>query len=184
LERENLIEQRTAQDAIRKIVEPILTDRGLELVELEVRHGHGGGVVRLFIDRSGGVRVADLESVSREVSTLLDVEDPIETRYTLEVSSPGLDRPLVSPQDFRRAQGQLVHVVTREPVEGRTECTARLVSCDEAGALELENPVSASAPPLRIPRSSIARARLEIVIPQTPRDGQERKRKKARKTHG
>jgi len=99
--------------AIRTLVLPILTGLGIELVDLEfIREGRGW-LLRLFIDKPGGVNLDDCAEVSREVSALLEVEDPIESAYRLEVSSPGLDRPLKKPEDFVRFAGQLVKVKTR-----------------------------------------------------------------------
>lgn len=99
--------------AIESLLAPILADFGIELVELEYRREGRGMLLRLFIDKPGGVTLDDCSEVSREVSAILDVEDPIATAYRLEVSSPGLDRPLRKPADYARFAGQLVKIKTR-----------------------------------------------------------------------
>ncbi len=97
------------------MLEPVVTAMGYELVLLEY-HPHGGaGTLRLFIDSPKGVTLGDCESVSREVAGILDVEDPIPQNYQLEVSSPGVDRPLVKPEHFERFKGQNVEVLLQAP---------------------------------------------------------------------
>ncbi len=104
-------------DRARRLLEPVLVRDGFELVEVDwVREG-GPWVLRLFVDRPGGVTVDDCQAVSRTVEPILDAEDLIEPAYNLEVSSPGLDRPLRKPQDFERFAGQRAHVKTFGPVE-------------------------------------------------------------------
>ena len=100
-------------NAVAAMVSPILADYGIELVELEYRREGHSMLLRLFIDKPGGVTLDDCSEVSREVSALLDVEDPIVSAYRLEVSSPGLDRPLRKPADFARFAGQQVKLKTR-----------------------------------------------------------------------
>ena len=115
---------------VREIAERVTASSGLELVELEFR-GAGGKarMLRLFIDKPGGVTHADCEAVSREVGTILDVEDAVPgASYTLEVSSPGLDRKLVRPEDFARFVGSRVKLTTREPIEGNRFFEGRLES--------------------------------------------------------
>ena len=117
---------------VGEIARPILDSMGLELVEVEYS-GHGGrGRVRLFIDKAGGVTLEDCEQASRSVSVALDVEDPIHVPYVLEVSSPGLDRPLKRRQDFDRARGQKIKVRTSQPIEGRWDWTGRLQELRDA----------------------------------------------------
>lgn len=115
---------------VREIAERVTASSGLELVELEFR-GTGGKarMLRLFIDKPGGVTHADCEAVSREVGTILDVEDAVPgASYTLEVSSPGLDRKLVRPEDFARFVGSRVKLTTREPIEANRFFEGRLES--------------------------------------------------------
>ena len=117
--------------AIRQLLEPVLEDMGYELVMVEMTGSPSGGqVLRTYIDAPGGILLEDCEQVSRQVSAILDVEDPIKGEYTLEVSSPGIDRPLVKPEHFQRFQGSQVKVVRREARLGRRRFTGLLV---EAG---------------------------------------------------
>ena len=103
---------------LRKLIEPAVTALGYELVGVEYLHGKNG-TLRVYIDRPEGISVDDCQAVSYQVSGLLDVEDPIRGQYTLEVSSPGLDRPLFRSQDFERFAGSRVDVRLVAPVDGR-----------------------------------------------------------------
>src|SRR5262249_42732045 len=121
------------------LIEPLLERLGYELVELEFSAGRAHGVVRVFIDKAGGGGVDDCERVSREVSALLEVEDPIPTAYTLEVSSPGFDRVLRKQAHFERFAGARVFVELKVPREGRRRYTGTLLSVDGNGiAVEVD----------------------------------------------
>ena len=100
---------------VRDIVQPILDSLQLELVEIEFGRVGRDAVLRLFIDKDGGVTLDDCTEVSHELSLTLDVEEVIPTHYTLEVSSPGLDRPLKKKEDYIRYTGRLVKLRTYEP---------------------------------------------------------------------
>ncbi len=122
-------------ERIRAIAERVTASAGLELVEVEMRGGGKFRTLRLVIERPGptpqsppaGVTHEDCAAVSREVSAILDVEDAVPGgTYTLEVSSPGLDRKLVRPLDYERFTGSRVHVMTREPLEGNRHFEGRL----------------------------------------------------------
>jgi ribosome maturation factor RimP len=102
---------------VRALVRPIIDSMCLELVDVEFKRTGREAVLRLFIDREGGVTLDDCADVSRELSTLLDVEDIIPCEYNLEVSSPGLDRPLKSEADYERFSGRLIKVRTYEPYQ-------------------------------------------------------------------
>lgn len=102
----------------RAVLEPILARDGYELVEVEWSRAPGRWTLRVFIDKTGGVNLDDCQLVSRTLDTVLDVEDFIPQAYDLEVSSPGVDRPLRKPADFERFSGQRVHVKSYGPVEG------------------------------------------------------------------
>jgi len=121
--------------------EPLLAQLGYELVDLEYAPARAHAVVRLFIDRPAGgdgaqaVGLDDCERVSRELAALLDVEDPVPTAYTLEVSSPGLDRVLRTPAHFQRFVGERIWLELRLPREGRRRYTGRL---DTAGSEGIE----------------------------------------------
>ncbi|HHQ42024.1 MAG TPA: ribosome maturation factor RimP [Chromatiales bacterium] len=106
------------ETALEALLEPAVSRLGYELVGVEY-HGGRRALLRLYIDREGGVSVEDCQRVSCQVSGLLDVEDPIPGPYTLEVSSPGLDRPLFRAADFQRFAGREVRIRTDVPLEGR-----------------------------------------------------------------
>ena len=113
-------------DQIHAIVERVAASSGLEVVEIELRGGKSR-MLRIFIDKPGGVTHEDCASVSREVSTIFDVEDAMPGgAYTLEVSSPGLDRKLLRAADFERFQGSRVKLTTKEPVNGNRHFEGRL----------------------------------------------------------
>ncbi len=100
-------------------MEPILLDMGLELVDVEFLPGHGRWVLRLYIDKEGGVTIDDCARVSRELGNLIDVKDLIHRPYVFEVSSPGLNRPLTREKDLLRAVGKKIKVRMWAPVKGR-----------------------------------------------------------------
>ena len=99
-------------DRVTKLVEHVVKDEGVELVEIQFPRFRGRQLVRIFIDKEGGVTVGDCRRVSIAVGEVLDIEDPFPTRYHLEVSSPGVDRPLRAPGDFRRSIGRTVRLST------------------------------------------------------------------------
>jgi ribosome maturation factor RimP len=129
----------TLRERLIALIEPVVGRMGFELVQLEYAAGRGHAVLRLYIDREAGVGLDDCERVSREVSALLDVEDPIPSAYTLEVSSPGFDRVLRTAAHFGRFVGSRVFVELKEPRAGRRRYTGTLLTVDEAGiALEVD----------------------------------------------
>jgi ribosome maturation factor RimP len=145
---------------VRSVAERVAAGRGFELVDVEVKRQPRGSLVRLYVDRPGGIGLDDLQSVSEEVSAILDVEDPLTSSYTLEVSSPGLDRPLRTEEDYRRFVGRLAKVSSYEPLEGRRHWTGRLVAVEDGVvSLTLEREGGAVA---RIPFGKIAHGRLEV----------------------
>lgn len=121
------VEDREVVRRIWEHLEPELADLGYELVEAEYgRHG-SNNVLRLFIDKEGGITIDDCAEVSRALEPLLDVGDYVVGRYTLEVSSPGIERPLRKPSDFERFQGEPVKVQTLTPVQGRKRFKGTLI---------------------------------------------------------
>ena len=100
--------------SLEKLIAPIVADYTLELVDLELKGDGRRQILRVFIDKPGGVTLDDCAEVSREISALFEVEDPIEGAYVLEVSSPGLDRPLKKLRDFERSAGKLIKLRTHE----------------------------------------------------------------------
>jgi len=129
----------TLRERLMALVEPPLGRLGYELVDLEYSAQRSHAVVRLFIDRPEGVGLEDCEKASREVSALLDAEDPLPGAYTLEVSSPGFDRVLRTRAHFGRFVGSRVFVELKEPRAGRRRYTGTLLTVDEGGiALEVD----------------------------------------------
>jgi len=116
---------------LQELLEPSIERLGYELIDLEARLGGKSGVVRVFIDRPEGISLDDCEKVSRAVSALLDVEDPLPGQYNLEVSSPGLDRKLTKVAHFQRFAGETVKVEMRFPIEGRKRFRGTLVSSND-----------------------------------------------------
>lgn len=137
---------------LHELIRPAVEALGLELVGVEFRpQGGRGGLLRVYIDGANGITVDDCADVSYQVSGLLDVEDPIPGEYTLEVSSPGLDRPLFSAADFQRFSGHRASIRMQRPVDGRRRFSGELrgfrdgrivlvLDADEGGA-EVELPL-------------------------------------------
>lgn len=120
---------RDPSSRVRKLVEPAVEAMGYELVGVQYRSGRRNALLRVYIDSERGIGVDDCERVSRQVSALLDVEDPIAGSYTLEVSSPGLDRPLFERAHFERFKGATVKVRTAVPIDGQRNFTGVLEGC-------------------------------------------------------
>jgi len=118
-------------DELAELLGPTVERLGYELADLEVRLGGKSGLIRLFVDKPEGIGLEDCEKVSRAVSALLDVEDPVPGNYNLEVSSPGLDRKLKKVEHFQRFIGQIVKVKLRFPLEGRRRFRGKLLSVDD-----------------------------------------------------
>ena len=148
-----------AQQA-RRLLEPIIAREGFELVEVEWLREGPSWVLRLYVDRPGGVTIDHCQELSRTIEPVLDVEDFIEPAYSLEVSSPGLERPLRKPADFERFAGQRAHVKTYAPIstEGgpRKNWTGTLQGFRD-GAVEIEVDGTVH----RVPHDKIAKAHLE-----------------------
>src|ERR1700674_3751905 len=147
-------------DRVREIAERVAASTGLEIVEVELRGGGKARMLRIFIDKPGGVTHEDCANLSREVGTILDVEDVIPgASYLLEVSSPGLDRKLIRPADYERFTGSRVKLTTRQPVNGSHHFEGRLESFRQ-GRLTLD-----INPPRKKPRlGSGAPQKLEIEL--------------------
>ena len=123
---------------VQEIAERVAASEGLEVVEVQMLGGGGARVLRIFIDKPEGVTHGDCEAISQNVGTILDVEDVIPgAHYTLEVSSPGVERKLTKPGDFERFVGKKVKVALREPVENQRHYMGTLKSFSE-GILTLE----------------------------------------------
>ena len=179
---DNLLPQLEA--IARRAAEP----QGVEVAWVELTPQGRGWVFRVFIERVqnggdvvAGVGLEDCQRVGERLSLLLDVEDPIESSYTLEVSSPGLDRPLHEPKDYERFVGELVRVKTKQATSGRRRFVGRLVGVepteptDDELRSDLTILLEAEAGPIRIPYSAIDSARLEVKLNQpSPRKARKR----------
>ena len=143
------------RDQLIELLQPVVVNLGYELWELEYAARSGGGLLRLYIDSPSGITLEDCERVSRAISEALDVNDPIEGHYNLEVSSPGLDRVLRTAAHFDRFVGERVHAETSTPVNGRKRFVGRLVEVTD-GQISLE--VDGST--VKLPIDGIHKARL------------------------
>jgi ribosome maturation factor RimP len=154
-----------AVERIREAASRVVESHGLEVFDVQLRRESTGWIVRVFIDRPGpsgtpedSVGVEDCAAVSRELSTILDVEEPLDRAYTLEVSSPGLDRPLRGARDFERFTGRAAKIVLDEPVDGQSAFAGRIRGLED-GMLVFE----AEGRKLhRIALTNIKRARLDV----------------------
>jgi ribosome maturation factor RimP len=118
-------------EELTRLLEPTIERLGYELADLEFKLAGRDSLVRVFIDKPEGVGLEDCETVSRQVSAVLDVEDPVPGHYVLEVSSPGLDRKLTKPAHYRRYVGDDIRVQLRFPIEGRRKFRGRLTAASE-----------------------------------------------------
>ena len=137
------------------LLEPVVTGMGYELVEIEYNPSTRHGVLRIYIDHEDGIQLDDCTDVSHQVSALLDVEDLIQGHYNLEVSSPGLDRPLTSIKDYQRFTGEIVKIKTAMAIDGRRNFKGRLrgVEADEIN-------IECDGQQFYLPLASIEKARL------------------------
>ena len=155
-----------ALEQIRVIAERVATANGLELFDLRLSRESQGWVVRVTIDRPGpaatpedSVGIEDCVTVSRELSAILDVDDPLDREYTLEVTSPGLDRPLRHDADFRRFAGRTASIVLEAPLNGQTFFSGRIEAVEDGHVVLLVGKRNRAH---RIPLDGIKRARLEV----------------------
>ncbi len=151
-------------EQIEKLIQPLLEDLGCELVDLEYQREQRGWVLRFFLDKVGGINLDDCAMASREISSLLDVENVITTAYSLEVSSPGIERPLKKPEDFKRFSGQLAKIKTLDSIDPDASGKNRKTFIGTLSGLEgddilliLKNTTDA----IRIPLQQIDKANLK-----------------------
>ena len=157
---------RDIPEELKSLIEPVVQERSLELVDAELVRGRSPWRLRIILDTPAGdgrVGVEECASVSREVATLLDAEDVIESSYTLEVTSPGLDRPLAREKDFAAACGQEVKIETKGRIDGRRRFKGRLVGF-AADVVEVE----VDGRPFALPFADIAKA--NVVYQFSPAD--------------
>lgn len=151
-----VIEMRQDLQRLERILAAVVDTMGYELVGVEFHPYRSHSLLRIYIDSESGITVDDCQRVSHQVSGVLDVEDPIIGQYTLEVSSPGLDRPLFAPEHFERFAGSEVRIQLRELLDGRRKLIGRLLGMRD-GDVAL---VDSEAREWRIPLEQIEKARL------------------------
>jgi ribosome maturation factor RimP len=147
------------EEQIQRIVE----SEGLELVHIDYRKQGRGYLLRVDIDKDGGVTLEDCQNVSQQVSTWLDVEDPIPAEYELQVSSPGLDRKFYKPSDYQKFLGRLVRIKTSRPVRGLHVVVGRLKQFD-GETIVVTDPAAKKDPEYSIPLADIKETRLEVEL--------------------
>ncbi len=148
---------RSIQERVQEIAERVAIDNGVELVHSEVAGPQGKPILRIFIDKPNGVTHEDCAGVSLHLGTILDVEDFIHSPYTLEVSSPGLERGLYKQGDFERFAGNLAKLRTNSPIGGQRNFRGRLLGIDGTNVL-FEDRTSGR---ISIPLETVAKANLE-----------------------
>lgn len=116
---------------VRELAEPIINEQNLELVDIKYVHENKRWILRIIVDKEGGVTLDDCTNVSKEVGYILEIKDAIAHPFNLEVSSPGLERPLKTLHDFRKFLGRKVNIITSEPLEGRKHFRGSLQSVEE-----------------------------------------------------
>ncbi len=146
-------------EKIRAIAERVASSEGFVLIDVELKGGSSNPLLRIYIDKSGGVSHGDCQLVSEQVSAILDVEDPFPGSYLLEVSSPGLDRALVRESDYRHFVGRRARLVLREPVESEKVFTGRLAGFEDGRVkLDLDGDIR------EFDLSNISKARLVVEL--------------------
>lgn len=144
---------------VKELAEPVIAQQGMELIDVEYKMEHGRWVLRLFIDKSEGITVDDCGDVSGELGTILDVKNIITHAYSLEVSSPGLDRALTRENDFLKYKGKKVKIKTKQPISGRRNFSAVLDDFKEGLVLLVDS----EGKKWEIPFNDIKKARLEYI---------------------
>jgi len=153
-------------EEIQKLAERVVEGEGIELVEVEFKEGRSRNLLRIFIDRPGGVTLDDCESVSRQLSALLDVKDLVKDAYILEVSSPGIDRPLRTDRDYQRALNRFLKVsFTNEKGEAE-QLIGKLVQLGDR-----EITLEQNGRQRKLDRNMIRRAEQEIMLGQPKKQG-------------
>jgi len=154
----------SVNDRLHEILSPILWTFGLELVEVVCLGQGPRSVVRVLIDKPGGVTITDCEQAHKALGPALDVADPFPHPYTLEVSSPGLDRPLKRLQDYQRVIGKRINVKLRQPLEGQWKVTGEVVQADERDVVLSVSSGGSVPQTLRLEFEKIVEARLVVKI--------------------
>ncbi|HEX8170501.1 MAG TPA: ribosome maturation factor RimP [Thermoanaerobaculia bacterium] len=150
-------------DVVEQQIQRIAESEGLELVHVEYKRQGRGFLLRVDIDKEGGVTVEDCSLISQQISAWLDVEDPIPAEYELQVSSPGLDRKFYKTDDYRKFLGRLVRVKTSQAVRGLHVIVGRLKEFDGTTVV-VTDPLQKKDPDYAIPLGDIKETRLEVEI--------------------
>lgn len=148
---------------VQEEIEKIVSSEGLELVHIDYRRQGRGYLLRVDIDKEGGVTLEDCQLVSQQLSTFLDVTDVVPTEYELQVSSPGLDRKFYKDSDYQKFLGRLVRVKTANAIRGLHVIVGRLKAFDGRNIV-VTDPASKRDPDYEIPLSEIKETRLEVEI--------------------
>ena len=146
---------------VRSIAQQVADTRGVELVNVEIAGTKRDSVLRIYIDKPEGVTLDDCSLFSRDVEGVLDLEDFIPSKYVLEVSSPGIERELYSVEDFRRFDGRLVKVKTKEEIDGQKMFVGTISGVDDEGAITVEDRTRG---PVSFSFADIAKANLKIDL--------------------
>jgi ribosome maturation factor RimP len=162
--------QGSIEERVRAITERVALDHGLELVHAEVAGPEGKPIIRIFIDKPEGVTHSDCSEVSLHVGTVLDVEDFIHSPYTLEVSSPGLERGLYKRRDYERFAGRAARMKSRTPVNGQRNFRGRIIGVEGEQVL-FEDKTSGR---VSVPLDAIVKANLELDVEEEFRRAKER----------
>jgi ribosome maturation factor RimP len=154
-----MVSERETIEKIERILTPILEEDCLELIDIEFRQSGKRWLLRVYIEKDGGVTISDCEKVNRELGRTLEVEDIIEHPYTLEVSSPGLTRPLKNINDFKRYIGRQCRIITSNPFQERNEFSGEII-CTTEDAVEIRGKIGV----FTIPICDIKKAHLDFGI--------------------
>ena len=158
------IRETGAETRVAAIVAPIASDMGYDLVRIKILTDNGCTLQIMAEDANGNFSIADCERLSREVNPALDVEEPIDRAYHLEVSSPGIDRPLVRTRDFLRWQGHEARVELRNLINGRKRFRGEIIDCDaESVTIKLPDVPEGADAEFKLPLAEIAEAKLMMT---------------------
>jgi ribosome maturation factor RimP len=160
-----MIEAATIRQKINELASKVVEDEGFEIVSADILGGGRKTILKIVIDKEGGVTIGDCERISRSLEAILDVEDLIKMPYILEVSSPGLDRPLIKQKDFEKNMGKLARVITTERIDNQTFFIGRIIDVGEGWIrlkIEKKGDKEGKSKDIFIPIDKISKANLEI----------------------
>jgi ribosome maturation factor RimP len=146
-------------ERVKALAAPYLEDNAVELVEITYRREGGGMTLRLLVDTPAGIKIDECEGLNKYLSERLDKEDVISEHYVIEVSSPGLDRPIRTDRDFERALGKRLEVTTYAPIDGRKTHEGTFIGMDKENIV-----IESAGVSTVIPRAKVALARLHVEI--------------------